>query len=150
MRHWQLLLVHRRIPIAVCAHTLAPRNRAQQPWRPKIAPRTARAHAQRAVWRAQVPRGHDLDLSLAVAGMFLYAAYFLAGILWDFIPFRPALFLAVATTGGAFSTYLVYVLKFILGDFCIVCFGFHCVNYTMLLLAIFEAREHGLAKLKAS
>ena len=100
--------------------------------------------------RAQVPRGHDLDLSLAVAGMFLYAAYFLAGILWDFIPFRPALFLAVATTGGAFSTYLVYVLKFILGDFCIVCFGFHCVNYTMLLLAIFEAREHGVAKLKAS
>jgi len=102
------------------------------------------------VRRAQVPRGHDLDLSLAVAGMFLYAAYFLAGILWDFIPFRPALFLAVATIGGAFSTYLVYVLKFILGDFCIVCFGFHCVNYTMLLLAIFEAREHGVAKLKAS
>ena len=35
---------------------------------------------------------------------------------------------------------LLYVLKFILGDFCIVCTGFHVVNFSMLAVAIFEFR----------
>ena len=35
---------------------------------------------------------------------------------------------------------LLYVLKFILGDFCIVCTGFHVVNFSMLVVAIFEYR----------
>ena len=43
--------------------------------------------------------------------------------------------------GACFSCYLLYVLKFILGDFCIVCTGFHCVNFSMFAVAVFEFRD---------
>jgi len=88
-----------------------------------------------------VPHGHPMDLSLAVAGILLYGAYFIAGSLWHVIPARSTIFLTVASAGALFSCYLLYVLKFILGDFCIVCTGFHTVNFSMLALAIFEARD---------
>ena len=89
---------------------------------------------------ASSPKGHPLDLSLAILGLTLYGAYFVAGCLWSALPagFRSRLFLAVAAGGGCFSCYLLYVLKFILKDFCIVCTGFHCVNFSMLTLAILE------------
>ena len=85
-----------------------------------------------------VAKGSDLDIGLASAGILLYSAYFLAASLWDFVPMRKQLFLTVASCGGCFSLYLLYVLKFILGDFCIVCTGFHCVNFSMLAVALFE------------
>jgi vitamin-K-epoxide reductase (warfarin-sensitive) len=87
-----------------------------------------------------VPKESDLDLGLAAAGIMLYSAYFLAACLWAIIPFRKIIFLTVATVGACFSCYLLYVLKFILGDFCIVCTGFHFVNFSMLAVAIFEFR----------
>ena len=87
-----------------------------------------------------VNHGDLLDVSLAVAGMILYGAYFAAACLWSLnvMPFRQPLFLCVAILGASFSCYLLYVLKFILRDFCIVCTGFHLVNFSMLALAIFE------------
>lgn len=101
------------------------------------------AYAHPASHWGLVERGGALDLSLAVVGMLLYGAYFMAACLWllDLMPFRQPLFLAVAVSGACFSCYLLYVLKFILGDFCIVCTGFHIVNFCMLTLAIFEFRE---------
>jgi uncharacterized membrane protein len=65
-----------------------------------------------------VPKGSDLDLGLASAGIILYSAYFLAACLWEVMPFRKPLFLTVASCSACFSVYLLYVLKFILGDFC--------------------------------
>ena len=89
-----------------------------------------------------VPKGDALDIGLAVLGMVLYSAYFVAGTLWDAgaIPafIRKPLFLTVASCGACFSCYLLYVLKFILKDFCMVCTGFHCVNFSMFAVAIFE------------
>ena len=96
-----------------------------------------------------VPVGDALDLSLAVAGMLLYGAYFVAGALWPVVPFRAQLFITVASAGAVFSCYLLYVLKFILRDFCIVCTGFHCVNFSMLALAIFEFRDWRAGKSKS-
>ena len=87
-----------------------------------------------------VPKGHALDLSLAVIGLALYSAYFLAACLWDVFPFRKPVFLSVASAGAAFSCYLLYVLKFVLGDFCIVRTGFHTVNFCMLAVAVLEFR----------
>ena len=60
-----------------------------------------------------VPKGHPLDLSLAILGLTLYGCYFVAGCLWPALPagFRSKLFLAVAVSGGCFSCYLLYVLK---------------------------------------
>ena len=93
-----------------------------------------------------MPKGSDLDLGLATAGIILYSAYFLAACLWDVMPFRKPLFLTVASCGACFSCYLLYVLKFILGDFCIVCTGFHVVNFSMLAVAIFEFRDQPPSK----
>lgn len=95
-----------------------------------------------------VPKGSDLDLGLASAGIILYGAYFIAACLWDVFPFRKTIFLTVASVGACFSCYLLYVLKFILGDFCIVCTGFHCVNFAMLTVAIFEYRDRDSEKKK--
>eukprot|EP00939_MAST-03C_sp_MAST-3C-sp1_P000344 g344.t1 len=89
-----------------------------------------------------VESGHAMDLSLAESGMFLYFCYFVYPIL-TCIPMRKALFLAAAVAGGLFSCYLLYVLKFVLGDFCIVCTTFHCVNFGMLYLAVCEQRSKG-------
>jgi uncharacterized membrane protein len=81
-----------------------------------------------------VPRGHPLDISLALSGIILYSAYFFYPIL-RFIPMRQHLFFAVACAGGCFSLYLLYILKVVLGDFCIVCMTFHTCNFCMLALA---------------
>lgn len=95
-----------------------------------------------------VPVGDALDIGLASAGILLYGAYLLAAFLWDVIPFRKPLFLAVASGSATFSLYLLYVLKFILGDFCIVCTGFHVVNFSMLAVAVFEYRDSATAPSK--
>ena len=49
-----------------------------------------------------VPKGHFLDLSLAILGLTLYGAYFVAACLWAVIPsgLRSRLFLTAAV-GGA-------------------------------------------------
>jgi uncharacterized membrane protein len=57
--------------------------------------------------------------------MMLYSAYFLAISIKRPFPLREALFLAVAIGGACFSCYLLYVIKVILKEFCIVCFSFH-------------------------
>mmetsp|Transcript_471 Transcript_471/g.555 ORF Transcript_471/g.555 Transcript_471/m.555 type:complete len:225 (+) Transcript_471:180-854(+) len=88
-----------------------------------------------------LPKGHIADLSLAQVGLLLYAAYFLA----ISIPFgwykREELFLLVAVAGAAFSCYLLFVIKFVLLDFCIVCTSFHICNFIMLFLAFLEYRN---------
>jgi uncharacterized membrane protein len=48
------------------------------------------------------------------------------------------LFLAVACGGACFSVYLLYVIKVILQDFCVVCATFHLCNFLMLVFAILE------------
>ena len=112
--------------------------------------RSAYAHPL-SLW-GLVEKGSEFDLGLAAAGIMLYSAYFLAACLWDYVPFRKPLFLTVACCSAAFSCYLLYVLKFILGDFCIVCTGFHTVNFSMLAVALFEyfdrkpARKAGARK----
>ena len=88
-----------------------------------------------------VPKSSPLDLSLASAGLFLYTCYFI-GISIPFrFPFREELFLAAAVAGACFGGYLLYIIKFVLKDFCIVCFTFHSCNFTMLILAVLEYRN---------
>ena len=80
-----------------------------------------------------VPRGSALDLSLAVMGMANYSVYVLFP--WGFSQAAAAQFLlTVASASACFSIYLLYVLKAILKDFCIVCTTFHAINFSMLLL----------------
>merc|ERR1712007_30118 len=88
-----------------------------------------------------VAKGSVFDLSLAFSGLLLYSAYFVAISIKVPFPFREKLFLTVAAAGGCFSVYLLYVIKFVLKEFCIVCFSFHCCNFTMLVLAVLEFRS---------
>lgn len=83
--------------------------------------------------------------------MMMYSAYFLAisNKRWGpLAPLREVIFLSVAIGGAIFSCYLLYVIKFILKEFCIVCFSFHCCNFTMLLLAVLEFRNPEVKKAK--
>ena len=85
-----------------------------------------------------VPSGHPLDLSLAVTGIFLYGVLFLYPLLKHKVPSPEAGFLAVCSVSVLFSLYLLYVLKFELEDFCVVCVTFHACNFSMFYLAILE------------
>lgn len=93
-----------------------------------------------------VPKGSPLDLSLALSGLLLYSTYFAAISIQRPFPFREQIFLGVAVAGGCFSLYLLYVIKFILREFCIVCFSFHCCNFAMLALACLEYRNPEVRK----
>ena len=88
-----------------------------------------------------LPKGHPLDLSLAVSGMLMYTGYLIAISVPGPWPFREQLFLGATVSGACFSCYLLYVIKFILKEFCIVCFTFHCCNFLLLLLAVLEFRN---------
>ena len=85
-----------------------------------------------------VPKDHFLDLSLAVTGIFLYSLLFLYPILKHKIPSPETIFLTICSVSVIFSMYLLYVLKFELEDFCVVCFTFHGCNFSMFYLAILE------------
>jgi len=82
-----------------------------------------------------VEKGSALDLSLATLGAFNYGLYAL-------FPFWPlgrsaaaTALLAISLASCGFSVYLLYVLKMILKDFCIVCTTFHAINFSMLFFA---------------
>merc|ERR1711998_269153 len=89
-----------------------------------------------------VPKGSALDLSLASAGLGVYSVYLLYPTkLFRMMP-NPHNFLLFMSIGGCiFSAYLLYVLKFILQDFCIVCTTFHFTNFSMLAVVIMEYRN---------
>lgn len=95
-----------------------------------------------------LPRGHALDLSLATIGILLYACYYIVISIRRPFPFREELFLAVASSGVIFSCILLYVIHYILHDFCIVCATFHFCNFMMLFLAVLEFRNPEVKKVK--
>lgn len=80
-------------------------------------------------WKLVEKKG-PLDLSLAFMGVLNYGLY-VAYPIWK----SPTLLLVIATCSCCFSCYLLYVLKFILKDFCIVCTTFHVINFSTLFFA---------------
>mmetsp|Transcript_28853 Transcript_28853/g.64520 ORF Transcript_28853/g.64520 Transcript_28853/m.64520 type:complete len:165 (+) Transcript_28853:94-588(+) len=78
-----------------------------------------------------VPSGSALDLSLPVAGIANYGLYlFYPTRLGSLLPVPETTMLAISFASVLFSLYLLYVLKFILQDFCIVCTTFHVINFS--------------------
>ena len=99
-----------------------------------------------------LPKGHPLDLSLAYAGILQYTAYLIAISIRGPWPMREELFLGATVGGAIFSCYLLYIIKVVLKEFCIVCFTFHCCNFLLLSLGVLEYRnpEHVKPKTKSS
>lgn len=79
-----------------------------------------------------VARHGPLDFSLAFLGVVNYTLYFVIPTSW---------IRYLATASCCFSVYLLYVLKYILKDFCIVCTTFHLINFSMLLVTYFDRRR---------
>lgn len=73
-----------------------------------------------------VPRGSSLDISNALLG----AAFYIYAMLHNVLPLpaRRQLFFAASIGSLAFSGFLMYVLKFILNDFCLVCATMYVAN----------------------
>ena len=90
-----------------------------------------------------VPKGSQLDLSLPIAGMANYGAFFLyATPIGRLLPAPEKAMFAVSLASVGFSCYLLYVLKFILHDFCIVCTTFHAINFsTFFFVALPDLRS---------
>merc|ERR1711907_512453 len=97
-----------------------------------------------------VPKGHALDLSLAASGLVIYFIYLLYPTkLFRVFPSPPTVLLLMSMAGCCFSCYLLYVLKFILQDFCIVCTTFHCINFSMFAVVVAEFRNPSMPPARA-
>ena len=97
-----------------------------------------------------VEKASLFDLSLATSGFALYCGFFLYPILRK-IPARHHILMFVSTSSICFSCFLLYVLKVILGEFCIVCTSFHTINFTMFFLCVSEWKyRQGVAAAKAA
>ena len=119
------------------------RDEAMRSRRKPLTRARARSYAHLLSHWGLVEEGSPLDLSLAVMGTANYGLYVLFP--WGLSAGTAAqLLLTVASASACFSVYLLYVLKFILKDFCVVCTTFHAINFTMLLLcAIPNSRKSG-------
>ena len=89
-----------------------------------------------------VERKSALDLSLASMGA---ANYFVFAMfpLWPFPAHTKAkMLLGISFASCIFSIYLLYVLKYVLKDFCVVCTTFHAVNFSMWFYAALPNFAH--------
>ncbi|KAJ8604821.1 hypothetical protein CTAYLR_001022 [Chrysophaeum taylorii] len=89
-----------------------------------------------------VSKNGQWDLSLATLGAMNYAVY-IAYPLWR----APTLLLTLSLASCGFSIYLLYVLKVVLQDFCVVCTTFHVINFSMFAFgALPEYRRRKIFK----
>eukprot|EP00658_Telonema_sp_P-2_P084689 TRINITY_DN946_c0_g1_i2.p1 TRINITY_DN946_c0_g1~~TRINITY_DN946_c0_g1_i2.p1 ORF type:complete len:119 (-),score=46.99 TRINITY_DN946_c0_g1_i2:335-691(-) len=72
----------------------------------------------------------------------VYAVYCLWPYLKKAVPYPHLILLAMSLAGCTMSVYLLYVLKFILKDFCIVCTTFHVINFSMMGFVLKEFAAH--------
>ena len=86
-----------------------------------------------------VSKGSDLDFSLAFLGILNYGVFALFPV-WPLQRAAAAkVLLAISIASCLFSIYLLYVLKVLLDDFCVVCTTFHVINFSTLVFGAVPA-----------
>ena len=86
-----------------------------------------------------VSKGSDLDFSLAFLGILNYGVFALFPV-WPLQRAAAAkVLLAISVASCLFSIYLLYVLKVLLDDFCVVCTTFHVINFSTLVFGAVPA-----------
>ena len=86
-----------------------------------------------------VAAGSDLDFSLAFLGILNYGVFALFPV-WPLQRAAAAkVLLAISIASCLFSIYLLYVLKVLLDDFCVVCTTFHVINFSTLVFGAVPA-----------
>ena len=95
-----------------------------------------------------VSQGSDLDFSLAALGLLNYGVFALFPA-WPLKRGAAAkALLAISIASCLFSCYLLYVLKVLLDDFCVVCTTFHVINFSTLFFGAVPAYRAAAAKTK--
>ena len=95
-----------------------------------------------------VSQGSDLDFSLAFLGILNYGVFALFPV-WPLKRGAAAkALLAISIASCLFSCYLLYVLKVLLDDFCVVCTTFHVINFSTLFFGAVPAYRAAAAKTK--
>ena len=93
-----------------------------------------------------VSKGSDLDFSLAFLGILNYGVFALFPV-WPLQRAAAAkVLLAISIASCLFSIYLLYVLKVLLDDFCVVCTTFHVINFSTLVFGAVPAYRAAAAK----
>ena len=93
-----------------------------------------------------VAAGSDLDFSLAFLGILNYGVFALFPV-WPLQRAAAAkVLLAISIASCLFSVYLLYVLKVLLDDFCVVCTTFHVINFSTLVFGAVPAYRATAAK----
>ena len=93
-----------------------------------------------------VSKGSDLDFSLAFLGILNYGVFSLFPV-WPLQRAAAAkVLLAISVASCLFSVYLLYVLKVLLDDFCVVCTTFHVINFSTLFFGAVPAYRATAAK----
>ena len=93
-----------------------------------------------------VSQGSDLDFSLAFLGILNYGVFALFPV-WPLQRAAAAkVLLAISVASCLFSIYLLYVLKVLLDDFCVVCTTFHVINFSTLVFGAVPAYRATAAK----
>ena len=86
-----------------------------------------------------VAQGSDFDFSLAFLGILNYGVFALFPV-WPLKRDVAAkALLAISIASCLFSVYLLYVLKVLLDDFCVVCTTFHVINFSTLVFGAVPA-----------
>lgn len=95
-----------------------------------------------------VQRGSALDLSNALVGAVFYGFALLHDQL---LPpaLAPPVLLVAAVGSLLFALYLAYILKFVLGDFCLVCMTMYVATFGIFVGAARRAIAPALAKTPA-
>ena len=93
-----------------------------------------------------VLQGSDFDFSLAFLGILNYGVFALFPV-WPLKRDVAAkALLAISIASCLFSVYLLYVLKVLLDDFCVVCTTFHVINFSTLIFGAVPAYRATAAK----
>jgi uncharacterized membrane protein len=95
-----------------------------------------------------VKRGHVLDLSLPYLALLYFVPLMFLPAISKQQPTSVKLFRATSYVAVCFNMYLAYILKFVLGEVCLVCVSNYIVNLGLVLTVDNIARTSGISENK--
>jgi vitamin-K-epoxide reductase (warfarin-sensitive) len=90
------------------------------------------------IWSALgvIPDGSALDLPNSVYGVAFYSTYALLCWYRHSSGIIPDILLALSVVSMVLSTYLSYILTYVLEDVCVVCYSTYLINFIIFLFSI--------------
>ena len=93
-----------------------------------------------------LPENHPLNVPNTYLGILFYFAVVLyPAKAFRWVPARKYLLLVASLMSLASSAYLIYILSFVLHDFCVVCVSTHIANTLIFFATLVEFRTSNSA-----